>query len=143
MTGPALTSFLRLTTLTRQQDSACADIEICGEARVVSPKLAELLVALRPKIAQHACRSGGFGVFGDCIVGALLPHAIEHLAIDLLAERFSGHDPQTFAGNTTWLDRDADLMRVRVGCTGTDPSQYVEEAASALIEATRLMNQLL
>jgi len=101
------------------------------------------LISLRPQIAQHACRSGGMGVFGDCIVGALLPHAVEHLAIDLLAERFSSPDSQTFAGATTWLDRDAARMCVRVGCTGADASQYVEAAASALVEATHLMNQLL
>ena len=134
---------LKLIAFTQQQKSVCADIETSGTTRVVSPVLAASLISLRPQIIHHACHSKGTGLFGDCISGALLPHAVEHLAIDLLAERFSASDAHTFAGATTWIDRDSARMRVRVGCTDSTPSEYFSVTEAALTEAVRLMNQLL
>ena len=168
-------------------------------SQTVSQTLATSLVSLRPQIVSHACRSAGAGYFGERLVGALLPHAVEHIAIDILVERYaepvltepaytraahtepkrderpgleggSGFEgspgfeggpglendsfledshkqdmpvSQTFAGTTVWLDRADRTMRVRVGCTSDDPSAYLEATRAALIEAVRLMNQLL
>ena len=112
----------------------------------VSVELAASLVSLRPQIVHHACHSGKTGCFGDCILGALLPHAVEHIAIDLLVERFAdpdSHTSQTFAGATTWLERDAARMRVRVGCTSDNPVLYFTATETALIDAVHLINRLL
>jgi len=80
---------LNIIDLTRRQHSVCADIQMLGTERFVSPALAEALIALRPSIVLHACKSAGTGYFKDRLVGATLPHAVEHLAIDLLVERFA------------------------------------------------------
>jgi len=134
---------LKLIVITQQNKSVCADIEIVGEPRVVSQTLASSLITLRPQIVHHACRSGGTKLFGDSIVGALLPHAVEHIAIDLLVELFSHPTPLMFAGATTWLDHDAARMRVRVGCTNDSPPKYFAATEAALIEAVHLINRLL
>jgi len=130
-----------------------------GDKRNVSAALAETIIALRPSIVSHACKSTGTGFFGAHIAGATLPHTVEHLAIDLLVERFSkdflssasddngarrGHaSSPTFAGATTWLDRATGCMRVRVGCTSSDPADYLKATEDALVDAVALMNRLL
>ena len=129
----------------------CAEIQILGEVRVASPELAQSLIALYPSIVDHACHSNGEGSFGDRIVGALLPHVVEHLSIDILVKRFAGTESPVFAGAqspifagaTRWLDRDNSLMQVRVGCTSHEPSFYFDATEAALIEAVHLMNTLL
>jgi len=114
-----------------------------GEIHVASRELAEALIALHPHIVDHACHSVGEGRFGDRIVGALLPHVVEHLAIDLLVKRFAGEQSLSFAGATKWVDHDEALMQVRIGCTNDDPSLYFDATEAALIEAVHLINLLL
>lgn len=70
-------------------------------------------------------------------MGALLPHAVEHLAIELMVRQFPG---QAFAGNTVWVNQTDQIMRVRLSL----PRGGQEEAAAgALQEAIRQLNQLL
>ena len=119
-----------------------------GAERFVFPALADELVALRPSIVSHACKSTGTGYFGDRIVGATLPHAVEHLAIDLLVEHFSKAPiptltetfSPTFAGVTTWLDREKGCMRVRVGCASSKPYERVVCASSEPCEQASCAN---
>jgi len=137
-------NLLRLVAFSQHQNSVCADIQIVGTVRTVSSGLAERLIALRPQIVAHACKSATSGYFGERLVGALLPHALEHLAIDLLVERFSlTPSSQAFAGATTWLDRTHGCMCVRIGCTSDDPAAYFQATEATLQEAVHLMNQLL
>lgn len=74
--------------------------------------------------------------FGSHIVGALLPHAAEHLAIEIM---INSHPGESFAGNTCWLVREEQHMRVRIslGQTGTS-----SEACDALSQAIELLNGL-
>jgi len=131
----------RLIVVGRGSDarSAWTDIAIIGTQLTVTQEVAEQLLQHHPSLACHACKSSitpphqpldsGFpqvdpatfglqpnaqenrGVFGKHLPGALLPHALEHLAIDLLVETFPG---ETFAGNTCWLEREEQTMRVRI-----------------------------
>jgi hypothetical protein len=82
--------------------------------QAVTPELAEALLLERPLLVEHACHSGGVERFGERIVGALIPHAVEHVAIDLLVERFAGTGP--VSGATRWLDRSLVLAEVCVSC---------------------------
>jgi hypothetical protein len=121
---------------------------MCGPVHVVSPRLAASLLAQRPQLAAHACQSGTHTRFGECIEGALLAHALEHLAIDLLVERSLSAQPVT--GATTWLERETATMQVRLGyATGSaqgvthDTSCTHEALVGALKDALELMNVLL
>ena len=70
-------------------------------------------------------------------MGALLPHALEHLAIDLLVE---GHPGETFAGNTRWIERDERIMRVRISLPADGSTAPVHEALSnALLQLNKLL----
>jgi hypothetical protein len=101
----------------------------------VDVRLAARILALRPTLAQHACKQRGFGRFGDKIVGSTLPHLVEHVAIDLLVE--DGQGP--VAGATTWLDRERGTMTVRLSCKTTP----AEVTYAALNRAVTLVNGLL
>ncbi|MDR2672600.1 MAG: hypothetical protein LBC35_04830 [Coriobacteriales bacterium] len=68
--------------------------------------------------------------FGSRITGALLPHAVEHLAIELLVQANPG---QVFAGNTTWLSRRRQVMRVRVSRqSGSDTLTAIKQAVEQI-----------
>ncbi|MCL2807249.1 MAG: hypothetical protein FWD27_03670 [Coriobacteriia bacterium] len=104
-----------------------ADIAIEGKQLTVLPEVATLLLQHYPSLAQHACKNS---LFGERLVGALLPHALEHLVIDLLVAQFPG---ETFAGNTRWLDKSEQAMRVRISAPKSGNSSLVHEAFSSAI----------
>jgi hypothetical protein len=109
----------------------------------VDKKLAAAALACRPTLTRHVCKQGGIGYFGDKLLGATLPHLVEHIAIDLLVEddqRLPEQgDCQPRAGTTTWLDHKRGIMRVKVSCT----PQTVEPTYAALVRAVALVNSLL
>jgi len=111
-----------------------ADVTITGPQTTVSQELAERLLQQHPCLAQHACKNA---LFGDRLAGALLPHALEHLAIDLLV---AAHPGQVFAGNTCWLEDKENTMRVRISLPEGGSALPVHEALS---EALQLLNTLL
>ncbi|MDR1358922.1 MAG: hypothetical protein LBJ48_06175 [Coriobacteriales bacterium] len=164
---------LKILSCGGDERSAWADIAILGTQPVVSPELAVLLLDHYPNLAEHACKNaqGGARVqaqrepatFGDRIIGALLPHAVEHLAIELLVRAYPG---QVFAGNTRWISRETQQMRVRIShpaqtalseqrATGPDthepqgstsPGSLIplsSPSQAALFEAIELLNGLL
>jgi len=114
--------------------SVWADVAIGGVQLVVDQGVAERLLAQFPSLSQHACKTG---TFGDHLPGALLPHALEHLTIDLLVAR---HPGETFAGNTCWLEREEHIMRVRISLPKRVSSHAVE---AALSEALLQFNEIL
>lgn len=97
----------------------------------------ELLVGVRPTLAEHACTSddidGGEGPKGHSMT---LPHLVEHLAIDLLVER---RDPAgeggPIAGYTVWLDRRRGLARVTLSSTDHVATEQ------ALLDACRILDE--
>lgn len=137
--NPSSINSLSISSFSRTQNSVCTDIQ--GVQLTASPDLAAALLKIRPNLAHHACKSAGTGNFKDRLVGALLPHVVEHVAIDLLVELTDA--TQTFAGATTWLDRETNTMCVRVGCTSDEPSLYFGATEKALEQAVHLLNRLL
>ena len=141
--------------------SVWADVAILGPQLTVSADVAEKLLAQRPSLAEHTCKSAastrdsatstreGPQLFKDHLPGALLPHALEHLAIDLLVSALPG---ETFAGNTHWLEREdctmqdtmqdtmQGAMRVHISLPKGGNATLVYKALS---EALLLLNELL
>ncbi len=122
--------------------SAWADIVMPGTKRVVTPELAEQLLELYPSLARHACKSGEGSLhtpstFGEQLRGALLPHAAEHLAIEYLVR---AHPGEAFAGNTIWLSRKKQLMRVRLSLPKAGGA---EQSLGAIAAAIEQLNELL
>jgi hypothetical protein len=103
--------------------------------RVLSAQQAEALLCQLPTLAEHACKSGGATRFGERIVGALLPHAVEHVAIDLLVRRFPGAG--AISGNSVRLNNTE--MQVRISrCSSVAP----QAVARALRDAVQMVNDL-
>lgn len=125
---------LRLLRIQETATSTRVDIEIVGPHLRATPSLVASLLRSYPTLAQHACYSRGSGLFGDKITAALLPHVLEHLAIELLVQAHPGH---VFAGNTAWLNREHRTMRVRLS------HQEGADVEAVVKEALVLMNSLL
>lgn len=125
-------------------DCVWVDIVIKGKQLTVNPSLMELLLQQYPTLPQHACKSGTSTKqesFGDHIAGALLPHVVEHICIDILVTECPG---QAFAGNTSWIARKDQMMRVRVSLPkGEDHESAVYRVHGALSEAIEQINRLL
>jgi hypothetical protein len=94
----------------------------------VSKRLGHALLTARPQLAEHACQDRGLRRFGETLAGSTLPHAVEHLVIDLLVEACPGH---VFAGTTTWDDREQGIMQVRVGLAKSAQTRPTSEANNA------------
>ncbi|MDR0499825.1 MAG: hypothetical protein LBG97_01065 [Coriobacteriales bacterium] len=78
---------LKLTELRCQGGRVVATLFFCREERALSKAQVSMLLKKYPTLKEHACQSGGTTTFGQSIRsrgGALLPHVVEHLAIDLL-----------------------------------------------------------
>jgi len=107
---------------------AWADVAILGEQLTVTPVVAESLCAQYPSISQHACKTA---TFGQHLPGALLPHALEHLTIELLVQTYPN---ETFAGTTRWLERSEQTMQVRVSVPSDGDGAATRRAFSKAIE---------
>ncbi|MCL2529642.1 MAG: hypothetical protein FWE41_04850 [Coriobacteriia bacterium] len=106
-----------------------ADVAIEGAQLTITPEMAKLLLSRYPSLAFHTCKNTRFG---DCLPGALLPHTLEHLIIDLLVER---HPGEVFAGNTQWITREEQTMRIRISLPqGGDPAPVVAAFSEALLQ---------
>jgi hypothetical protein len=134
-------------------DSVSAAIRVIPCDLRVDERLAAAILALRPQLAQHVCKQRGYGCFGDKLVGATLPHLIEHVAIDLLvadgwhSTRHPALKPEerqqrARAGTTTWLDRRQGTMRVRVSYF-TDTAEDADRVCAAITRAITLVSNLL
>ena len=113
---------------------AWADVVIEGTQLTITPEATELLLQRYPSIAQHACKPS---LFKNHLPGALLPHTMEHLAIDLLVASYPG---EVFAGNTQWLSREEQTMRIRISLAKDGNSAPVLAAFSeALLQLNGLI----
>jgi hypothetical protein len=127
---------LLLEDLETGEGSLRAIIRVTPPELRVSEDLAAAALACRPTLAQHICKQRGIGRFADKLVGTTLPHLVEHVAIDLLAEADPSHP---WAGATTWLSRSQGRMTVRLSCT---PATH-EAARAAITQALTLTTTLL
>lgn len=110
-----------------------------GPQLTVDSALASQLIQRYPTLPLHACKSktATTSTFGDHLLGALLPHACEHIAIEHMVQAAPG---QTFAGNTRWISKSNQTMRVRLSCAKEETGIEPEDAIS---EAIALLNRLL
>jgi hypothetical protein len=129
---------ISLRSIQINRSAVSADLRIVGGQRAVTPALAEVLLQQYPNLAKHSCKSGDTGKFGDKIVGALLPHLIEHLAIELLVrgDILAGIGGRVYAGNTTWISHSEQIMRVRVSYYDANTT---EDAIKVAVEQLNLL----
>lgn len=127
-----------------QADCIWADIAIVGTQTTGNQSFRTLLLQQYPSLPQHACKSGSstqHETFGEHLAGALLPHVAEHVAIDILVAKYPG---ESFAGNTSWIAREDQTMRVRISLTKEEAFEYaVYRSHGALSEAIMQINRLL
>ena len=103
---------------------------------LTSDSLLDSIIRLIPTLPMHSCARNGIGTFAEKMHATLLPHLVEHVAIDLLVQTYR-EEAVAFAGNTSWLDRGAQLMSVRVSY------QNASVTEAALIAAVKLVNDLI
>jgi hypothetical protein len=117
---------------------AWVDIAIRASELTVTPELAARLLERYPSLALHACKSrAGASTFGERLTGALLPHALEHLTIELLVQ---AHPGCLFAGNTRWLEREERTMRVRIAAPqGISALNVIETFSEALLQLNEML----
>ncbi|MBO4364844.1 MAG: hypothetical protein J5804_00960 [Eggerthellaceae bacterium] len=120
-----------------EQDRVVFQVRIRNQAwHRTTPALATRALQARPNLARHACVNTVGRTFGDVIDDTPLPHLLEHVAIDMLAESC----PETHAthvGTSVWLDEPAGLARVQISM------QDDLVALAAFKQAVALVNQLL
>ena len=104
---------------------------VAPELRFISQSVLDAACADRPTLCEHVCTDDGWDDEPQ-----ILPHLIEHLAIDLLAQwqRERG-EARAFAGYTVWLDRRRGLARVTLANAG------VAVAQTAMARACELASQ--
>jgi hypothetical protein len=134
--GDSSAAALKLGNITIKQNSVCAQVHILGEQRALTPTQAHVLLEQMPSLANHACKSHGYTTFGERIVGALLPHVLEHVTIDLLAQRHPGVG--AIAGNSVRLNNTSMLVRI-----SRSDDIAPDDIKAALMDAARLVNAVL
>jgi AmiR/NasT family two-component response regulator len=134
-----LASPVKITSFTITENAVCATVAFVGDVRTVSAGVARQLLERYPTLAEHACKSNGNRRFGEVLQGALLPHAVEHLAIDLLVRdaKAAGRQ-QAFAGNTSWANDEHGAMLVRVSYS--DPAATQAAIKTAVDTINNLVN---
>ena len=101
------------------------------------PGFAPRLLAAMPTLSDHTCDNGADRPVGDELSDTELPHAVEHVALDLLR---SAGVRGTVRGATRW-DFDADgpgVFRVAISGAGEAPARAALVAAAELVD--RLAN---
>jgi hypothetical protein len=132
--------------------SVVTTLRVSPPSLCVDEHFASAMLALRPHLAHHVCKQQGYGHFSDTIVGATLPHLVEHLAIDLLVEeaQSAAKDgmtdgrgaPEARAGTTNWLNLNQGLMEVRISLLA-DTAEDATKVRTAIDRAIALVNGLL
>ncbi len=126
---------LTIEALDIGKTSVQCDVVVRSDSFCISDSSLNVLITLLPTLPYHACASGGVGVFRDKMRESSLPHLAEHVAIDLLVKTYSA-EGVGFAGNTVWLDKSRNLMRIRVSY------QDAKVTKAALLAAVNLINQV-
>jgi hypothetical protein len=88
---------LRLLRIKTQGNTTIARLELNGGQQVLTSEQIHKLLSEYPNLKEHACQAGGTAIFAESIKSALLPHVVEHLAIDLLVTR--RHEASQHAGH--------------------------------------------
>ena len=113
-----------MALLVRVPDGADASLGACG---------ADRLLAARPSLA---CLNDEDAPFAEVLARTSLPHALEHLVIDLQAANPACASDATFVGTTEWLSKRDGLARVTVNFTDDLIALGALKDALALLEGT-------
>jgi hypothetical protein len=146
---------LRIVSNTATEQSVVVVVCVAAAAVHVSAEMAQRALAQMDSLTEHSCRSGELGTFGQNIIGASLPHLMEHVAIDILVRELPG---QAFAGNTKKIVMDTHVdtsiegkascaneyqYGVRIGIPGTNLTAHLaKQILTALISASTIVNEL-
>lgn len=116
-----------MALLVRVPEGADASLGTCG---------ADRLLAARPSLAFHTCLNAEGAPFAEVLARTSLPHALEHLVIDLQAANPACAADATFVGTTEWLSRRDGLARVTVNFIDDLIALGALKDALALLEGT-------
>ena len=117
----------RMALLVRVPEGADASLGVRG---------ADRLLAARPSLAFHTCLNAEDAPFAEVLARTSLPHALEHLVIDLQAANPACASDATFVGTTEWLSKRDGLARVTVNFTDDLIALGALKDALALLEGT-------
>lgn len=104
------------------------------------PGFAQRVIALLPGLARHRCESGAHRSFESELRDTELAHALEHMAIELLAQNNPGQSRPSHYGETGWNAQIDGKRRYRVRLCSTAPA---EDIIGAMIQACELLVALL
>lgn len=109
----------------------------------MTPELAHVLCARYPRLSDHACVNDRGPTFGAVMADTSLPHALEHLVVEIQARAASGGKARrpeggVFVGTTEWLDEGRTRALVRVNFADDfDALRAFREAVACLDDALR------
>lgn len=104
------------------------------------PNFAQRAIALLPGLVRHRCESGAHRSFESELQDTELAHALEHMAIELLAQSNPDTPRANHYGETGWNTEIDGKRRYRVRLYSTAPA---EDVMRAMIQACELLVTLL
>lgn len=112
------TGFVHIKHITVQADRVILDVQFSAELpRTTTPAFAERLLAVRPRIAEHACVNSKGTTFAAVLSKTSLPHVLEHLAIDILIDMLVQQGSEyVVTGTSEWIDSQRTLARIQISC---------------------------
>lgn len=98
-------------------DRVRCDVLVDDElVRYTNDAMAQRAIFRFPNLVRHACVNSKGTTFGAVIARTSLPHLLEHVVIDMLAQK-STDDETVFVGTTEWTDERSGCARVEVSMT--------------------------
>ncbi len=118
-----------------REDAIDFKVQMAPELCFLPQSAFDAACADRPTLREHACTDAH--PHPDLASDPqTLPHLIEHLAIDLLVERYRAcGDPHVFAGYSVWLDKSNGIARITLSANNPAVAQ------TAMIEACELASK--
>lgn len=97
-------------------------VVFCGRETVIDARTAARLQGLMPHLADQVCVSAGNRRFGTEIIGTEAAHALEHVALELMALEAAACDDaqrRVYRGHTSFIRRDMgrETVAMRVALT--------------------------
>lgn len=139
---PAVPS-VRIKRMTVAAGRLSCEVEVDPPGACTTPELMERLCSLFPRLPRHACVNDRGPVFGSVMDCTPLPHALEHLVVELQAQaaaKEGGRAPEggVFVGTTEWSDEARTKAVVRVSFADDfDALRAFKDAAACLDDALR------
>lgn len=137
MRSPTTVPRLAVERVTFERDRMALLVRVPeGVDACLGPRGAARLLAARPSLAFHTCLNAEDAPFAEVLARTSLPHALEHLVIDLQAANPACAADATFVGTTEWLSKRDGLARVTVNFIDDLIALGALKDALALLEGT-------